>query len=230
MSILGQAARPLVARERMSREDFFRRWEALPELKRAELIGGIVYVPSPVSVPHGSQESLAAFWVRYYAAFTPGCRTGSNCTWLMLEDAPQPDCYLCILPECGGQSQVEGNYAAGAPELAVEVAVSSASYDLGPKLELYRAAGVQEYLAVLVEESAVIWRRLVRGAYSILEPGSDGLLRSVVFPGLSLDPRALLRDDAARILDVLQAGLQSPEHQQFVELLASRRRSGPAAG
>lgn len=140
----------------------------------------------------------------------------------MLDDAPQPDAHLLILPEYGGQSGVEGPYNSGAPELAAEVCLSSAAYDLGPKLELYRAAGVQEYIAVILGESGILWHRLAGGAYVRLEPDAGGLLRSEVFPGLWLDPQALLTLDGARLMAALQQGLQSPGHEEFVRLLAAR--------
>ena len=139
-------ALPLVTGEKLTREEFLRRWEVLPELKHAELIGGVVYVPSPLSLAHSSHHSLANLWLGHYAAFTPGCGGGLEATWLMLTDAPQPDVHLRILPESGGQSRVEGAYAEGAPELIVEISLSRASHDLGPKLDLYRRAGVREYI------------------------------------------------------------------------------------
>ena len=215
--------KPLIAGQRLKRDEFLRRWEAMPEVKHAELIGGLVYLPSPVSLDHSSHHSLVTGWLGYYAARTPGCDAGSSGTWLMLEDAPQPDADLRILPECGGQSWVEGLYAAGAPELAAEVSLSSASYDLGPKMELYRVAGVREFVAVLSGERSVVWYRLVDGKYVTLQPGAGGLLRSVVFPGLWLDPDALLTLNGARIFDVLDLGLRSPEHQDFVQVLGQRR-------
>ncbi len=179
-------------------------------------------MPSPVSVDHQSHDNLVGSWLGYYGARTPGCDAGNAGTWLMLEDAPQPDVNLRILPQYGGQSRVDGLYCAGAPELAAEVSLSSASYDLGPKMELYRAAGVQEYVVVLLGESRVVWYRLVEGRYVLLQPGSGGLLRSVVFPGLWLDPAALLARNGARIFDVLALGLRSPEHQAFVRALAQK--------
>jgi len=217
---------PLVAGQRLKREEFLRRWEAMPEVKLAELIGGLVYMASPVSSTHATHDTLLINWLGHYAIRTPGCQAGNNRTWLMLEDAPQPDADLRILPEYGGQSGVEGEYGAGAPELAAEVCLSSASYDLGPKLELYRAAGVQEYVAVVLGESRVLWRRLVAGAYVDLEAGADGLVRSVVFPGLWLDPQALVDLNGARVLDVLDQGLKSREHQEFADALAARRVGG----
>ncbi len=216
-------SQPLIAGQRLKRDEFLRRWEALPEVKHAELIGGVVYMPSPVSLAHSTHDSLVITWLTNYAVRTPGCDAGSKGTWLMLEDAPQPDADLRILPECGGQSWVEGLYAAGAPELAAEVSLSSASYDLGPKMELYRIAGVREYVAVLLGERSVVWYRLVDGKYVPLQADADGLLRSVVFPGLWLDPAALLALNGVRIFDVLDLGLRSPEHQDFVQLLGPRR-------
>jgi len=212
-------SQPLIAGQRWKRDEFLRRWEALPEVKHAELIGGMVYMPSPISLDHRSHDGLVIGWLTYYAARTPGCDAGSNGTWLMLEDAPQPDADMRILPEYGGQSWVEGPYCAGAPELAAEVSLSSASYDLGPKMELYRIAGVREFVAVLLGERSVVWYRLVGGKYVPLQPGADGLLRSVVFPGLWLDADAVLALNGVRIFDVLDLGLRSPEHQDFVRLL-----------
>ena len=218
---------PLVAGQRLKRDEFLRRWEAMPDVKLAELIGGIVYMPSPISLIHADHDGLVIGWLSNYAARTPGCAGCSATTWLMLEDAPQPDAALRILPEYGGQSRVEGAYAAGAPELVAEVCLSSASYDLGPKLALYRAAGVREYVALILGESRVLWLRLVDGSYVHLEPGPDGLLRSVIFPGLWLDPHALVVLDGAGVLDTLDQGLKSPEHDEFVRALAARRAAAP---
>ncbi len=209
-------SQPLVAGQRLSREEFLHRWEGMPEVKRAELVGGLVYMPSPITLTHSSHDGLIITWLVTYAARTPGCAAGSSGTWLMLEDAPQPDAYMRILPERGGQSRVKGSYGAGAPELAAEVCFSSADYDLGPKQELYRAAGVQEYVTVLLGESRVLWQRLVKGRYTPLPPGSDGVLRSVLFPGLWLDPAALLAENGAPVLEVLDEGLKSAEHAAFL--------------
>jgi Uma2 family endonuclease len=222
MSTAEQISQPLVSGEKLSREEFLRRWEALPHVKFAELLEGEVYVPSPLLLAHGTQDNAAGLWLGYYAGFTPGCEAANQVTWLMLRDAPQPDCCLFIKPEYGGQSGVEGGYGSGAPELIVEVAVSSAARDLGPKLRLYRQAGVQEYINVLVTESRVIWRRLAAGKWVEVQPDADGLLRSVIFRGLWLDPAALLRKDIPRLTEVLRQGLDSPEHRRFVEKLAEK--------
>ena len=137
----------LICGDYMSRDEFLRRWEAMPQVKRAELIRGVVYMPSPVSWQHGDTEQNVAGWLAVYKASTAGCAGANNATWLMgEEDAPQPDTSLRILPEYGGQSRMEGQYAAGAPEFLAEVCISSTAYDLHQKLEVYQEAGVREYL------------------------------------------------------------------------------------
>jgi Uma2 family endonuclease len=140
-------------------------------------------------------------------------------------DVPQPDVFLRILTEYGGQSYVERNYATGAPELIVEVSGSSLSRDLGVKLDLYRRVGVLEYLTVLLETRQVIWRQLSRGRYREIAPDDDGLLRSRVFPGLWLDPAALWSPKRS-IQTALKRGIRSPEHAVFVKRLAAHKRKG----
>lgn len=215
-------APPLVPGQRLTREEFLRRWEQMPDLKNAELIAGIVYIPSPVSPIDSKYHFLVNGWLAPYVANTPGCEGGSTGTWLMLQDAPQPDVYVRILPDCGGQSRDFARYPSGAPELIVEVTVSTTSHDLGAKLELYRSAGVREYVSVLPEKPQVIWRVLEAGQYVTINPDADGILRSRVFPGLWLDPAALLAQDGKRVLEIVHQGLRSPDHQQFVDLLKSR--------
>ena len=128
---------PLRDGDRLSREEFLRRWEAMPDLNRAELIGGVVHIASPVSNIHSSYHFRLSGWLCSYADLTPGCGGGTAGTWLMPGDeAPQPDLHLCILPECGGQSRVEGNYPAGAPELIVEVSYTTSIRDAGEKLRI----------------------------------------------------------------------------------------------
>ncbi len=216
---------PLVTGEKLSREEFLRRWEALPQLKNAELIGGVVYVNSPVSSLHGAYVSLVNYWLVHYACSTPGCEAGTNRTWLMLRDAPQPDADLRVLPAYGGRSRVEGLYCEGSPELAVEVSASTTRHDLGVKLDLYRRAGLCEYITLLIDEVQVIWRRLVHQSYAIVQPDRDGILRSAIFPGLWLDAGALLNHQSTRVMEVLEQGLKSPEREEFVRALAARKRS-----
>jgi Uma2 family endonuclease len=168
--------------DRLTREEFLRRWEAMPNLKHAELIDGIVHVPSPVSTKHSDLHIVMSGWIVQYTAHTPGCRAGAEGTWLMEQDAPQPDIALRILPEYGGQSRIDGKYTAGAPELVVELSSSSTAYDLGSKLRLYQRAGVREFLTVLLEEQRIVWQELVEGRFRNIDPEPDGQLRSRFFP------------------------------------------------
>lgn len=222
MSIAERAVPPLRPGQRLTVQEFLRRWEAMPELKFAELIDGVVYMLSPVGTDHGRTEFSVVTWLGTYVANTPGCDGGRQATWLMLESAPQPDSYLWILPEYAGQSTTKGKYHAGAPEPAAEICLTSAAYDLGVKKALYQTAGAREYVAVLVEEEEIRWHRLVEGAYELCRPNAQGIFRSKVFPGLWLDGPALLKYDMARVLQTLARGLRSARHAAFVKKLARR--------
>ncbi len=225
MSTVEQAVPELVAGDFLSRDEFLRRWEAMPEVKRAELIRGVVYMPSPVSAEHGDMEGAVGLWLGTYAVATVGCRHNHNTTCLLGEDeTPQPDVSLRILPEYGGQSRQSGRFIGGAPEFLAEVCISSTAYDLHQKLEVYQEAGVREYVAVLMRERQVRWHRLREGRFEVVPPPEDGIYRSEVFSGLWLDAAALLAGDLARVLAVLNQGLASPQHQAFVAQLAARRQ------
>jgi hypothetical protein len=224
MSVADHATEPLYAGQRLTREEFLRRWEAMPEVKFAELINGVVYMPSPQTSDHGRTQYGVGTWLGTYSAYTPGCDGGSQSTWLMLRSAPQLDLYLWILPEYGGQSGLQGKYHIGAPELAAEICLTSAAYDLGVKKTLYQKARVREYVAFLVEEEEIRWHRLMKGVYELCPPTSKGIFRSRVFPGLLLDAPALWKHDLARVLQTLQRGLQSAEHAAYVKALAARKR------
>jgi Uma2 family endonuclease len=215
---------PLRNGDRLTSDEFMRRWEAMPSLKHAELIGGIVYMPSPVSLPHGDFHLPLSTWIGFYVAATPGCWGGVESTWLMGDrDVPQPDIALRILPEYGGQSRVEGIYAVGAPELIVEVAASSRSRDLGAKLKLYERIGVREYLVAVAGKEQFLWHELTERGYRPLEPGADGIIRSRCFPGLWFDPAALWRNDLMLLLAILQQGIATAEHASFVARLAAAK-------
>jgi Uma2 family endonuclease len=218
--------------DRLDRDEFERRYDAMPDLKKAELLRGQVYMPSPVRHrQHGRPHLTLSAWIGAYLAATPGTDAGDNSTVrLGPEDEPQPDVHLRIPRELGGQSFVGiDDYVEGAPELAVEVASSSVSYDLHVKLDVYREFGVREYLVWRVRDAAVVWLALRGDHYEPLTPGEDGIFRSEVFPGLWLDPAALVAGDGARVLAVLQQGIASPEHAVFVERLAAARQD-PGAG
>jgi len=212
----------LVTGERMTLEEFLRCWDELPGLKNAELIDGVVHVPSPVSHEHGVLDTLTHLWLAYYAQATPGCQAGNNSTWLMLGSAPQPDAYLRILPASGGQSRDGRIYTSGAPELVVEICLTSTEVDFGPKLKLYQRAGVREYLTFELFRKSIVWRVLAGDVY-LAQEASDGIFRSQFFSGLWLDVAAFWADDGAKMLAALNAGLALEEHQGFVERLAKAK-------
>ncbi len=211
----------LHAGDRLTRPEFERRYSAMPNVKKAELIEGIVHMPSPVShEDHGRPHAMLTTWLGNYCYATPGADVGDNSTVrLDWENEPQPDLMLRILPERGGQSRNEDKYVAGAPELVAEVAASSVSYDLHEKFRAYQRNGVREYLVWRVLDAVVDWFTFRDGRFEQLPLTKEAHYHSAVFPGLWLDPVALLRSDFTQVMAVLQQGLASPEHAEFVARL-----------
>jgi Uma2 family endonuclease len=198
----------------------------MPHLKKAELIEGVVYMPSPVRMKrHGSPNADLVGLLSVYKWASPGVLVGDNTTSrLDLDNEPQPDALLMITPECGGQARISGDdYIEGAPELVAEIASSSASFDTHTKLHVYRRNGVREYLLWRILDKEFDWFTLHEGEYRRLTPGEDGLVRSHVFPGLWLDIPALLRGDLATVLASLQRGLATSEHAEFVKRLGTHK-------
>lgn len=196
----------------------------MPDLKKAELIDGVVYVASPVSNDHSRSHAAIATWLGMYQALTPGVEAGLDGTIrLGPRDRLQPDGHLRILESRGGQARVtDDGFIAGAPEFAAEIAVSSASIDLHKKAQSYRRGGVREYLVWRVQDAAIDWFVLRNRRYVPLAAGPDGFFKSEAFPGLWLDPEAMLGGNMARVLEVRRKGLDSPEHAAFIEQLARR--------
>jgi Uma2 family endonuclease len=213
---------PLEPGDRLTRDEFERRYAAMPALKKAELIEGVVYMPSPVRVRrHGNPHAKLIGWLIHYEASTPGVEVADNATArLDLDNEPQPDAMLYIVPEAGGQVRISpDDYIEAAPELVAEVASSSASYDLNTKLHVYRRNGVREYLVWRVLDGSLDWFTLRAGQYERLEADERGVVRSLFFPGLWLDAAALLRGDLAGVLQVLDEGLATDQHSVFVRQL-----------
>ena len=205
--------------DRLSRDEFERRYERMPHVKKAELIEGTVYMPSPVRAQrHAEPQCLLAAWLVVYASETPGVKCFDNSTVrLDLDNEPQPDLILMKLPAKVGQARIsDDDYIEGAPELAVEIAGSSRAYDLHQKKGAYRRNAVREYLVWITGEERVIWWELREGEYQEIAVSVDGLLKSSAFPGLWLDSRALLGGDTKTVLAALRRGLDSPEHNAFV--------------
>ena len=205
---------------RLTRAEFERRYKAQPKIKQAELIEGVVFMPSPVhfhahSQPHGQIMG----WLFPYSASTPNVLIGDNATLrLDTENEVQPDAALFIK---NGKCKIsEDDYLEGAPELIVEIAASSVSYDLFDKLKIYRRNGVQEYVVWQVNDKRVDWFELVEGQYLPLVPDANGIIKSKVFPGLNLAVNDLLEGNMAKVLDELQKGLASEEHVKFMQGLS----------
>lgn len=220
-------ARPILAAgDRLDQPTFHARYEATPPGTKAELIDGVVHMASPVGRRHGLAHVPALFWLGYYEGETPGVETLDNATTILgSRSEPQPDVQLRIVSECGGATRDEGGYIAGAPELVFEVAKATRYVDLGPKLADYERGGVLEYIVRAMKPDEVLWHVQQDGRLVAIPPDGDGIYRSRIFPGLWLDPTALLDRDFRRLRAVLDLGLATPEHAAFVASLAERRRS-----
>ena len=170
---------------------------------------------------HGKPHSRVMTWLGVYQAMTSGVDLSVEPTVrLDLDNEPQPDAVLFIEPDAGGQTQISSDgYIEGSPELIVEIAASSVAIDTGSKKQVYRRNGVLEYVIWQSYENQIEWFGLMDEEYRLLSPDPDGIIRSRVFPGLWLAVEALLSNQMARVLEVLQVGLQSAEHGAFVEQL-----------
>lgn len=217
---------PLHSGDRLTIAEFERRYNATPKHIRAELVEGIVYVMGPPVSENYHARPHADFvtWLGVYKSFTPGVAAYDNGTVRLDTDNEfQPDAALRILPEYGGQSRTRNNIIEGAPEFVAEIAASSVSYDLGEKLKVYRRTGVREYVVWRTWDGAIDWFALREGKFELQKPDANGLHKSEVFPGLWLDPAAMLSGEGVRVMEVLQQGLATAEHTQFVEQLKQRR-------
>ncbi len=216
---------PLENGDRLTRPEYERRYNAMPN-HRAQLIEGIVYMASPVSHRrHGSPHARVLVWLGRYADATPGVEEGAESSLrLDLDNMPEPDAFLYIAPELGGRIRIaEDDIIVGSPELVVEIASSSKSFDLHAKLQAYRRNGTPEYVVWRTRDRAIDWFLLRDGEYIKQDLGADGLYRSEIFPGLWLDPAALMKNDRQALIRVNQQGVNTPEHAAFVDRLKPRQ-------
>lgn len=217
---------PLENGDRLTRPEFERRYHAMPELRKAELIEGIVYMASPLRFRlHAEPHGRLITWLGVYQAATPQVQMGIEPTVrLDMDNEPQPDGVLRISQASGGHSTLSADeYLEGAPELVAEIAASSAAIDLGDKKRVYRRSSVQEYMVWQVFDQKIDWFRLQEGEYVSLLPDQQGVICSQVFPGLWLDVPAMLQGKMQRVLATLQAGISSADHQTFVQQLIAQQ-------
>ncbi|NET10241.1 MAG: Uma2 family endonuclease, partial [Symploca sp. SIO2B6] len=159
---------PLENGDRLTREEFERRYAAMNGQTNAELIEGVVYMAAALRYQkHGRPHTLIMAWLALYEVATPGVEAADNTTVrLDADNEPQPDALLRINEACGGQSSIdEDDYVEGAPELIVEIAASTASYDLHDKKQVYRRNGVKEYIVWAVADQQLYRFRLQKGRY-----------------------------------------------------------------
>ncbi len=216
---------PLESGDRLTRHEFERRYQAMPHVKKAELIEGVVYVASPLRFEsHAEPHGLLIIWLGTYKVATPSVKLGIEPTVRLDQDnEPQPDGVLLIPESAGGQSTLsEDDYIEGAPELVAEIAASSVANDLHDKKKAYRRNGVQEYIVWQIFENQLDWFSLQQGEYVPLAADGNGIVQSQVFPGLWLSVPDLLAGNMTRVLTVLQEGLNSAEHADFVQRLSGQ--------
>lgn len=219
------AVPPLQPGDRLNRAEFERRYHAMPDCKKAELIEGVVYVPSPARLRHGQPHGRIITWIGNYVDSTADTEYADNVTNRLDNDnEPQPDVALFIDPACGGQTRVsEDGYLTGPAEFVAEVAVSSVSLDRGAKLRTYERHGVREYLIWRVKDKLLEWYFLRDDGFELQSLPEDGIYRSETFPGLWLHAAAMLRRDGKQVTQVLNEGLATSEHAAFVARLENRR-------
>ncbi len=218
---------PLENGDRLTRQEFERRYHAMPEVKKAELIEGVVYMASPLRfTTHAKPHGHLITWLGLYEIATPQLQMGIEPTLrLDIDNEVQPDGVLLINAESGGRSTLsDDGYLEGSPELVVEIAASSAAIDLGDKKRAYRRSGIQEYIVWQVFNQKIDWFSLQDGDYISLMPNQQGTICSLVFPELRLDVAAMLQGNMQQVLAVLQAGINSAEHQTFVRQLIATQQ------
>lgn len=211
--------------ERLDRKEFHRRYLAMPEVKRAELIQGVVFMPSPVNHKyHGKPHIRLGMWLEMYSVGTPGTDAGDNSSlFLSLIDEPQPDLFLRLDHPEGVSRLDRKGYVNGCPELVVEISASSVARDRGPKRSMYESCGVKEYVVWCPPEQALEWHSYETGSAARMMAADRGIIKSKVFPGLWLSVPAILGNDGNTLIEVLREGLASSEHAAFVKRLAKRK-------
>jgi Uma2 family endonuclease len=208
--------------DRLTQPEFHKAYSNMPESFRAELIAGMVHEPPPPSLMHAEEDNLVGTLLGLYSIHTPGTQAGNNGTVVLSdEDEVQPDSFLRIRPEYGGQSTNWRKFIKGAPELVVEIALTSRAIDLHVKKDRYAKFGVMEYIVYCLEPRGFLWFDLQRGGTRSEDDG--GICGSAVFPGLCINTRALLEGEKNLLIDCLLQGIRGLEHDRFAAKLVSRK-------
>jgi hypothetical protein len=216
--------------DHLKQAEFHKRYRLCPEDMKFELIGGVVYMPSPTRWMHAGYDEELGFALGLFRRGTPGVELLHNVTTILgAESEPQPDLALRILPEFGGRSWLDDDeYVNGPPELLAEIAHSTVSIDLHRKREDYERAGVLEYVVLCVAEQELHWFHFK--AKRRITADRHGVYRSRVFPGLWIDGPALLARRSVRIAEVVADGLKCREHAAFLKKLEAARRKANRNG
>ncbi len=211
---------PLEPGDHTDQPTFHERYKQSPDDFRAELVEGIVFMPSPLGNDPSRYPSRIVAWLGQYVAATPGTDFKDNPTVILRSHSePQPDAVLVVEPDRGGRTGIsEDGFVTGPPELVIEVATSTEAYDLYEKRRDYERAGVAEHIVVAAREPRVQYFLLENGRFRE-EAATDGVFRSRAFPGLWLDETALLRLDMNTLLRTLRQGLDTSAHSTFVDQL-----------
>jgi Uma2 family endonuclease len=209
--------------DRLNQREFHNLYEQMPEVKKAELVDGVVFVSSPASLAHSDRVAWITGCLVAYTAGLKGVRVGNSASIIVDDDNEfQPDALLFFDQAAGGQAHPCGEYLKGVPEVAVEVSYSSRAYDLHQKLRVYERHGVKEYLVWDVSKDKFHVFRQNEGSFLELPPNDT--FKSVVFPGLWLNLEALARGDLASALKTIESGKRSTEFKKFAASL--RKRGG----
>lgn len=224
--LANEAVPPLVSGDRLSRAEFERRYWLHPEIKKAELIERRVYVASPLYHGHGRPHLNVSTFIGTYVLKTEGLIANDNTSIRLDGDNEiQPDTAVYIAPEYGGKTLLpEDDFIEGAPEFVIEVARSSASYDLFDKKRVYQRNGMPGYVVLSVYDKRTHWFELIDGVYAEIQPDENGIFKSNVLPGFWFDGLAYWREDWKQVFKALDEGMNSAEYHQFQQQLISQKQ------
>lgn len=200
---------PLQSGDTLSRAEFEQRYRAMPDTK-AELIEGVVYMASPVFLPHAKVHALAQTWLGTYVVMNNALEMADNVS-LRLGDMNelQPDICAWRTDREPSEHSGEEGYLEITPDLVIEVAASSASHDLHNKRIIYQRFGVPEYIVFAVYEQETHWWTLDERLYKPVLPDQRAIFRSSVFPGLWLSATDFWQPNGQALLAVLQEGMNT---------------------